>query len=327
MVTKKPPTLITWDDSLDNLIRAGYMEGRADSAIAEEIGAVLEREVTRASVYSRARSLGLVGAKNGNPLEEEAHPRFQRRKLNVRPGDRLIVFGDSQVPFHDKPTLAAINKFMGDFEPTAIVNIGDFLDFYPLSVFDQDPRRLASLQDELDIGGQILNNMSRRHPKADKVLIQGNHEDRLRRFIWQHPGISGLRDLNLEKLMRIEGDWQVLPYKSMVEYGSLLMEHGDVVRQHSAYTAKAMFDKRGSSGIVGHTHRFGVFTRHDVTGDYIYIENGCTCRLDPEYAPFPNWQHAFTYVIAQSRTEMYVVGVPVKPNGFRAEGRWYRRDA
>lgn len=319
--------IIDWTPDLDDEIRESYKEGRPDAAIAEHIGMMLGRSVSRASVYSRARTLGLVGKKNGNPSIDIPVSRFARLSIPVRQGDRLLVTGDTQVPFHDKDTLAVIDKFALDFEPTCWVDLGDFGDFYAWSDFDKDPQRITAnnFQEELDVGSAILSGRARRHPKARKVLIQGNHEDRLRRFLWRHPHIAGLRDFDLAKLWRVEGEWEILPYKSMVEYASLLLEHGDVVRAKAGYTATAMLEKRGQSGICGHTHRMSAVTRRDATATHIYVENGCTCLLNPEYTPYPNWVQGFTYAIATSRNELHVIPVVVKRDGFRAEGRWYRR--
>lgn len=317
---------INWSNELDAIVKDGYRHGRPDVAIAEEVSLSLGVRCSRQSVWARASVLKLTHKNKKNPFDELA-PRFLRQKVKVKAGDRLVVFGDCQVPFHDYGTLKAIENFMLDFEPTAIINNGDFLDFYHLSDFDKNPNRVkgSGLQDELDIGRTLLTRWGDQNPKAEKILIQGNHEDRLRRFIWRNPGVSGLRDLDLARLLRVEDEWRVLPYRSMVEYGSLLIEHGDVVRQHAAYTARTMCEKRGSSGIVGHTHRFGVFTKKDATDDFIYVENGCTCRLDPEYAPYPNWSQAFTYAIAHGPRELAVIPVAITSKGFRAEGRWYAR--
>lgn len=317
---------VNWTSELDAIVRDGYKDGRPDIAIAEHLSLSMGSRCTRQHVNARAKVLRLRGRKQKSPFDELA-PRFQRKVVPVKAGDRLVVFNDCQVPFHDYATLKAIENFMIDFEPTAIINAGDFLDFYHLSDFDKNPSRVkgSGLQDELDIGRTLLTRWGDQNPKARKILIQGNHEDRLRRFIWRHPGVAGLRDLDLARLLRVEDEWEVLPYKSLVQYGSLLIEHGDLVRQHSAYTAKAMFEKRGQSGIVGHTHRFGVYSRTDATNDYIYVENGCTCRLDPEYAPYPNWQQSFTYTIAHGPKSLQVVPVPITNKGFRAEGRWYAR--
>ncbi|KKN32173.1 hypothetical protein LCGC14_0816700, partial [marine sediment metagenome] len=229
------------------------------------------------------------------------------------------------IPFQDQRVIREVELFMEELQPDMIVYPGDIGDWYGISSFDKNPSRADRLQSDLSSVGAMFKRQRALCPNARMIEEDGNHEDRLRRFIWRHPGVAGLRDLDLARLMRVEDTWEVLPYKSLVEYASLLIEHGDLVRQHAAYTAKAMFEKRGSSGIVGHTHRFGVYTRRDASEEYIYVENGCTCRLDPEYAPFPNWQQSFTYVIAYDPHHLCVIPVPITAQGFRAEGRWYGR--
>jgi hypothetical protein len=52
----------------------------------------------------------------------------------------------------------------------------------------------------------------------------------------------------------------------------------------------------GTSVLIGHTHRAGVFHTNQ-TGDHAAYENGCLCRLDGlGYAQFPDWQQAFSVV-------------------------------
>jgi hypothetical protein len=53
----------------------------------------------------------------------------------------------------------------------------------------------------------------------------------------------------------------------------------------------------GTSVLIGHTHRAGVFHRTNRLGDHAAYENGCLCRLDGlGYANFPDWQQAFSVV-------------------------------
>ena len=55
--------------------------------------------------------------------------------------------------------------------------------------------------------------------------------------------------------------------------------------------------KIGTSVLIGHTHRAGVFHRTNRLGDHAAYENGCLCRLDGlGYANFPDWQQAFSVV-------------------------------
>ena len=75
-------------------------------------------------------------------------------------------------------------------------------------------------------------------------------------------------------------------------YGRLLIRHGEVVRKHSAYTARAELEREfhAISVMTGHTHRGGshyVTTRAGLRQAH---ECFCLCRLDPPYLQNPNWQ-------------------------------------
>ena len=100
----------------------------------------------------------------------------------------------------------------------------------------------------------------------------------------QAPKLSSLNGLQVEKLLQLEElGFEYYPYGKMVQVsGDFFATHGDIVRAHAGFTAKAMVDKTGVSGIMGHTHRLGQSTRRilDSAGGTKLIgwwENGCLC--------------------------------------------------
>lgn len=252
--------------------------------------------------------------------------RFERLKVPTRSGERWIVLNDTQFPFHDVPTLTAVTRFMDDFEPHIIVLNGDIFDFYEMSTFDQNPERKFRLQDEIDIGRKVIDRWADRHNRAKRILICGNHEDRIRRQIWKNPRFAGIRGLELQELLSPDKAWDVLPYGSQVQIAHMLIEHGDKATAKAGYSAWGMFMKRGMSGIMGHTHRAAKIERRDERAEHrlFYIENGCLCSLKPEYGPLPDWQHAFSYGFINNGS-VHANLVDVLEDGFREEGRWYRK--
>ena len=308
----------------------GYTYGTAtDRLVSEGVS------VTTASVRQKAQAMGINPGKRPAERPEpetvliptgiKGGERFQRLKIPVKAGDRILVIGDAQIPYQDAATFAAIERFTDDFEPNVIIWDGDMFDFYNLSKYDQNPGRASNLQHELDTGAKIMERWAHRHPNAERVLIMGNHEDRIRRFVWEHHGLASLRALDPDQLLSAGGSWRVLPYGSQVHINDLVIEHGDSVRSKAGMSAWAMFQKRGMSGIMGHTHRFGVISHRNARGQHLYIENGCTCRLDAEYAPNPDWTQAFTYGFVNNGS-IHLNPTRVLVDGFRAEARFYKRD-
>jgi predicted phosphodiesterase len=234
-----------------------------------------------------------------------------RKKVET---ERALFLGDWHVPYQDMIAVELAFSFMEWFGPDTIFLIGDFQDFYSVSRFDIDPERIQSLQHELDVGRGILKRLRRAAPDARIVYLSGNHEHRLTKFLWAHPKISGLRNLQLPSLLGLEElEIEYHTYHEQLNWYGLLVEHGDRASKKSAYTAAAMMDARGVSGITGHTHRLGAHFRSDNAGNKVWYENGCLCRLDAEYViGKPNWQHGFSVGFGLSgRTRFIVEQVPI----------------
>ena len=210
--------------------------------------------------------------------------------------EKSIFLSDMHVPFEHKKSLKVVNAFMEWFKPNKIYLIGDIIDFYAVSSFDKDPERITSLQDDINKTRNILKDIRACNPKADILYIEGNHEHRLQKYMWKHPEISSLDALSVTNLLMLtELRIAYVNQFESVKYHKFLVEHGSVVRQQSAYTARAMLEKRGMSGISGHTHRMGAHYLTNMSGSYAWFENGCLCDLHPEYVVGqPNWQTSFS---------------------------------
>ncbi len=140
---------------------------------------------------------------------------------------------------------------------------------------------------------------------CEKVFVEGNHDDRLRRFLWQRaPELVPLNTLTLPGLLRLEQRrWSYIPYYDPVNtsgapgfYRSgILVMHGLFARRWSGASAQAHHQRFGGSGVHGHTHRMGVFQHRTFTeqGQQIWFEAGCKCSLEPSYMPGPDWQNGF----------------------------------
>ncbi len=245
-------------------------------------------------------------------------------------GARILIVNDTQHPFQDNATLEAVEKFWEDFKPDIEVYNGDILDFYSISSFDKNPTRRFHLQDELDTVRAWLISRAEANPNARRVFIEGNHEDRLRRFLWHNkPELSSLRALEPEKLLGLtDVGAERLAYRSIFDFLGFRIEHGWKASggdtPYPINVSRYMASKTSSSGLCGHTHRFSMYAWTNSKGSHSYIENGCLCRMDLEFAPFPNWQQAFTYgVVHQNKVHLH--GVQIYNDGFRANGEFYPR--
>lgn len=248
------------------------------------------------------------------PLVLPPRPESYRVKAGTREVTTALLWGDTHMGFEDEQALSIVQQIADDLQPDTLIHMGDLLDCYKLSRFDKDPDRLDGLQDEINKARLHLANMRATCPDSRFIFLEGNHEDRMRRTLWNAdesastlmrltnvrqaltwPTLLGLADLNIE----------FYPYQGQSKHKLLpkfIVKHGNVVRKFSGYTAKGEWEKYGKSGGSGHVHRLGVFYHRDNTGSNVWVETGCTCRLDPEYADNPDWQQGCVFLTFEPET-------------------------
>ena len=205
-----------------------------------------------------------------------------------------VVMNDLQIPFQDKKVLEAVVTFSLFIKPDGLILNGDVVDCYSLSDFDKNPATEATLNREIRESADL---MSKLEPIPIKWWLGGNHEDRLRRVLWQNPKFAAIEKLDFPKLFDLETygfKWK--PYGGIIKLGSLIVTHGSMVLKHSGWTAREHFMKYGSSVLIGHTHRLGTYYRTNAKGVHAAWENGCLCKLTPEYAQAVDWQQGFSVI-------------------------------
>lgn len=211
---------------------------------------------------------------------------------------KFVGLPDTHGIFGDEQAIECGYAFLSRYRPQLVFCLGDVVDFYQLSRFDQSPERALDLQSDIDAAHKFLKGV-RRYAKNAKIhLIAGNHEDRLRRWLWTKGAAAiSLRSMKVPVLLGL-GELGIRYHEDgLVRFGHLLVKHGTVVRAHAAYSARAELEREGVSGMSGHTHRIGEYSVTNRGGFRKWVEAGCLCRLDPEYMPgtIPNWQQGLAY--------------------------------
>jgi hypothetical protein len=232
---------------------------------------------------------------------------------------RTVWYSDTHFPHHDQGALEVVLAVIQALQPEGVVHGGDLLDCYRISAFSKDPNHLHSLQDEIDQARAHLHQVAQLAPHADRWLLEGNQEDRLRRLIWDLPGgASELARLTAFKqaitwpvlLGLDEIGWTFVPADQQTRtpiLPKLITKHGTVVRKWSGFTAKGEWERYGKGGVSGHTHRLGAFYHRDHNGSHLWVESGCTCSLSPDYMIDPDWQQGFLVITHTKDGERYTV--------------------
>lgn len=227
--------------------------------------------------------------------------------------ERTIVISDVHIPYHDPHAIDLLMRVVAVYQPERIVLNGDLLDFYAVSQYDKDPDRLkdGGLQQEIDIFTEFLGRLrDAATSDCEMHYLPGNHEDRLRRYLWKNSGLYGLRALELPALLGLES-YGVHYHEDELKLAgdNLVIKHGRVVRKWAAMSAKAELEneKYSISTITGHTHRMGavyVRTRRGIVGAW---EGGCLCNLNPEYVHNPDWQQGIVLVRSSTTGQSFNV--------------------
>lgn len=168
---------------------------------------------------------------------------------------RVIFLSDVHVPHHSKAYWTLVKKVLKDIGIDLIVLLGDFMDCWDLSRYEKDPAIKSKFIYELEVANCLLDEL-----QAFKIPIwyfEGNHEDRLRRWIIERPQMFGVIDM--PKLLRLRERnirWIKFDPKQATKIlnSKLYARHCPATK--GEHVAAANAKKSGVSLITGHVHRF-----------------------------------------------------------------------
>ncbi|HMA77826.1 MAG TPA: metallophosphoesterase family protein, partial [Candidatus Paceibacterota bacterium] len=231
---------------------------------------------------------------------------------------------DIHCPFHDIKAVDMLIDFIRREKPDRIILAGDIIDFYAISRFNKDPKRRGGLRKEIYATRELLYCIRKAAPQAEIDYTKGNHEDRLRRYLWSDASeLEGLDGLTVQDQLCVD-KFDINYHEDGVEEGKLFVYHGSVVHKHAGYSARAEFEKNGRSGMSGHTHRDGKYTQRTRGGHFVWFENFCLCDLDAEYIDgVANWSQGWS-VITSINGRQYVEQIPVINHRYIYKGKEWR---
>lgn len=156
--------------------------------------------------------------------------------------NKILVIGDCHVD--DEQSLDRfdlLGKFIVKHKPTHIVFIGDFLTLNCLSAWDKDKRLKMEgkrYKAEIDAGNEALDrtfapmleyNKERRKRKEKQykpklIYIEGNHEDRLTRYLERDPTFLGWVDIANNLKLKQRG-FEFISYREYCYIGGIGFTH------------------------------------------------------------------------------------------------------
>lgn len=206
-----------------------------------------------------------------------------------------MVLPDLHAPFFDKKVITLIIKICKNIPFDGLIQLGDAIDFYQLSKYDRDPKRKDNIEDDLIKYSLLMNKiMPLLRSNAVWHQLEGNHEDRLRRYIWSKcPELQGMISSIPEYLKFKDMVRKVIwyPYEELkCVIGEMLFHHGVYFNVH---TAVNNINKYRRNICTGHTHRFQYATSGNDGVRSITL--GCLCDISKTmHRPVPSdWHSCF----------------------------------
>ena len=183
--------------------------------------------------------------------------------------ETVFVIPDVHCPYEDSKALDLVLEIHKDLKPSLTVIIGDFCDFYSISNYRKNPHRNLNLRWEVD----QVNKQLDRIETENVVFLEGNHEDRLRRFLQDKaPELFGLTEIG--KLFRLEErGWKHVEYGDYFTRGKVTYVHD--LGHSGKYALHQTIQTAGGNVVFGHTHRGGiVYEGHVGSGGHFALNVG-----------------------------------------------------
>lgn len=214
------------------------------------------------------------------------------------PGQWLVL-GDCHMPHHDDATVKLAVDEAKRLKVSGILLNGDLLDSGEIS-FHEKHASCPKYADELAMGNEFLKHLRSAFPKARIIYKEGNHEERLDRYvIARAPALGGVPGLDLPSFLKMNDlgvEW--VSDCRIIRLGKLSVIHGHEYRGAGGVSpARWLYLKAGDCALCGHFHRTSEHHSKRITGYQPATWSvGCACYMNPEWLPENEWNHGFATV-------------------------------
>lgn len=169
--------------------------------------------------------------------------------------ETAVIIPDCHIPYDHKPSFNAMLLSLTDINPTELVILGDFGDFYAVNSHGKHPEAQQLLTKEVDEINQRLDLIDALLPNCKKVFIEGNHEYRLERYICNNaPALFGVTSIEFLFQFNVRPNWTYIPYSKRQMYNVL---GTNLIARHeplSMSSPKASLKNSMCNLVYGHKH-------------------------------------------------------------------------
>lgn len=207
---------------------------------------------------------------------------------------KVIVVGDAHVDEHqDLERFDLLAALIRSEQPDYVVIIGDFLSLNCLSAWDRNKRLTMEgmrYWQEIEAGNIALDKMMKRIPKKTKIVfVEGNHEDRLTRYLETDPTFHGFVSVQKDLRLADRGiEW--VPYKDVYYINEVGFTHIPINGMGKGIGNPGVAQKAlklfHHSIVFGHTHTLDHAAEHRHGAPHLNqaLSVGCFFYHIDEYA-------------------------------------------
>ena len=208
-------------------------------------------------------------------------------------------------PTHSLASVKAVFNFMEDFKPDTVILGGDQVEFGAISHHNNGKPRLVEglrLTDDMDLlNTHVLTPLEFIESIKKKVWLTGNHENRVERYLNEHPGAEGIIEPENYLSLKKRG-WIIQPEEVPYQIGKLNFVHGHSIFANGSgpNPAKKLAYHYRRNIIAGHLHTHEVatdITPADREDFHCAVISPALCVASPEYMKNrpSNFQRGFVY--------------------------------
>lgn len=184
------------------------------------------------------------------------------KKSNI---EKWLLIGCIHVPWHNKWLFDGVFKMMSDEKFDGVVFGGDTLDMMSLGKHSKGEAVPYTLWEEYLEGVKLRKNIDSLMPdNAEKIWLNGNHEDRYYRFLKDIDNSKlGAALVGIDKGVGLsENSWKYLPnwLEDKVTINDCDIIHGQYLGKHPWVRHCEVSSVIGRDVVFYHSHRFGMFT-------------------------------------------------------------------
>lgn len=250
---------------------------------------------------------------------------------------KIVVISDTQMPYEDRKATKAVLRFIAEYQPDEVVQIGDLMDFPQPSRWSKGSAAEyeGSVFEDAEYAKKNFLTPLRESYDGPVGVIEGNHDLRPRTYLAKYaPALAESGAFGMETLLDFDG-FGVTKLPDFYAFApNWVMTHGHLgkisLSRIAGNTALGAAKKMGVSVIMGHTHRLGI--GHHSTGYGGEIKKTVTGvevgnLMDMRQAKYldggtADWQQGFAIAHVDGnhvRTEI----IPIQARKFSVEGVVY----